>query len=393
MKNYKIIKFKIPEENVECDVLIHENKAWLTRKDIALLFGVNSRTITRYIDDVLNKNQDRLPYDKCYDNPMTKLAPVEFLIDKKLPPNTRLFNLDFIMKLNNKLNNNRGVLLKQFVDSIFIADNAKNNESTKIIIFDNGRVHIPLELSKNEQTIWSTENQIAEVFGTTRQTINYHIKNILIDKELDKNSVRKEILQPGPDGKQFLVSLYNLDMALSIGYRVNTKIAIQFRKWATDVIKETIINGYFINEPKCLECKKDILELQNKINEIILNQNKEIKYDPGDQMQSFIEVSHFLKTAEREILIIDNYFGKEFDEVLAQINVKKTIVTNPKNEKIESNDNYTVIKSEYYHDRYVFVDDVCYLFGSSIKDIGKHQSTAIRLQDFKIKDVFEKIKN
>ena len=393
MKNYEIIKFKIPDDNAEIDVLIHENKAWLTRKDIALLFGVNSRTITRYIDDVLSKNQDRLPYDKCYDNPMTKLAPIEFLIDKKIPPNTKLFNLDFIMKLSSKLDNNRGVLLKQFVDSIFNADSEKNNESSQIIIFDNGRVHIPLELSKSEQTIWSTEYQIADVFGTTRQSINYHIKNILSDGELDKNSVCKEILHTGPDGKQYLVAFFNLDMALSIGYRVYTKIAIQFRRWATDVIKETIINGYYINEPKCLECKKDILELQNKVNGLILNQNKEIKYNPGDQMRSFIEVSHFLKTAEREILIIDNYFGKEFDEVLSQINVKKTIITNPKNEKIESNDNYRVIKSEYYHDRYVFVDDVCYLFGSSIKDIGKHQSTAIRLQDFKIKDVFEKIKN
>ena len=215
----------------------------------------------------------------------------------------------------------------------------------------------------------------------------------MIDKELDKNSVRKEILHTGPDGKQYMVAFFNLDMALSIGYRVNTKIAIQFRKWATDVIKETIINGYFINEPKCLECKNDILELQNKVNVLLLNQYKEIKYDPGDRMRSFIEVSHFLKTAEREILIIDNYFGKEFDEVLAQINAKKTIITNPKNEKIKSNDNYEVIKSEYYHDRYVFVDDVCYLFGCSIKDIGKHESTAIRLQDFKITDAFNKIKN
>ena len=393
MKNYEITKFSIPDEGIEIDVLMHEKKAWLTRKDIALLFGINSRTISRYIDDVLSKNQDRQWYDKWYDNPMTNLSLLGLMGDKKIPSTTKLFNAEFIVKIGYKINQNRAILFKQFIDNLFDTYNTKSDNVTQIIIFNNGRVHIPLELSKNEQTIWSTEDQIAEVFGTTRQTINYHIKNILIDGELDKNSVRKEILHTGPDGKQYLVAFYNLDMALSIGYRISTKIAIQFRKWATEIIKETIINGYYINEPRCLECKNDILELKNKVNELILNQNKEIQYDPGDQMRSFIEVSHFLKTAEREILIIDNYFGIEFDEILSEIDVKKTIITNPKNEKIKSNDNYTVIKSDYYHDRYIFVDDVCYLFGSSIKDIGKHQSTAIRLRDFTIKDAFEKIKN
>ena len=388
MKNYEIIKFKVPDENIDIDVLIHNRKAWLTIKDMSILFNVNSRTISRNIDNFLpNKNVKNSDFSN-----VTNLSLLELKGSKNLPPNSKFFDNDLIYEIGRKIDRNRATLFKQFVENLFSALKVEDQENCQIIIFDNGRVHIPLELSKNEQTIWSTEDQIAEVFGTTRQTINYHIKNILKDGELEANSVRKEILHTGPDGKQYSVAFYNLDMALSIGYRISTKIAIQFRKWATEVIKETIINGYYINEPKCLECKKDILELQNKINELILNQNKEIKYDPGDQMRSFIEVSHFLKTAEREILIIDNYFGKEFDEVLAQINVKKTIITNPKNEKIETNDNYTVIKSEYYHDRYVFVDDVCYLFGSSIKDIGKHQSTAIRLRDFKIKDVFEKIK-
>ena len=389
MKNYEIVKFKIPEENVEIDVLIQNKTAWLTRKDMALLFDVNYRTIIRYIDNFLNKNN----LGQLYDNYMTNLSQNVLKIGNKQGRNSEFFNADFVIKIGYQINERKTEKLKEFITDYFKFSTKNIEIDSQIIIFDNGRVHIPLELSKKEQTIWSTEFQIAEVFGTTRQTINYHIKNILNDGELDKNSVRKEILHTGPDGKQYLVDFYNLDMALSIGYRVNTNIAIQFRKWATDVIKETIINGYYINEPKCLECKNDILELKNKVNKLILNQNKEIKYDPGDQMRSFIEVSHFLKTAEREILIIDNYFGKEFDEILSQINVKKTIITNPKNEKIKSNDNYEVIKSEYYHDRYVFVDDVCYLFGSSIKDIGKHQSTAIMLQDFKIKDVFEKIRN
>ena len=122
------------------------------------------------------------------------------------------------------------------------------------------------------------------------------------------------------------------------------------------------------------------------------NQRKQITYFTGDQLRGFIEIKRFLETAENEILIIDNYFGHEFDEVLEKLNVKKTIITNPMNKKIESNENYQVIKTDEFHDRFIFVDDVCYFSGASFKDLGSHESIMMRLHDFSIKDAFNKIK-
>lgn len=232
-----------------------------------------------------------------------------------------------------------------------------------------------------EQTVWATQKEIADIFLTSVQDINYHIKRILADGELDPSSVIKCHLNTGPDGKNYNVTFYNLDMALAVGFRVSTKKATSFRRWAAEILSKHMIKGYSINEQRCLECQSAIIGLQNRVLELENNQNKGISFYPGDELKSFAAIEHLLKSAKKEIIIVDNYFGHDFDYVLKEANVEKTIITNTKNTKIESNENYKVVKSNDFHDRYIIVDDVCYFFGQSFGELGSKISYSIRIQD------------
>ena len=112
-------------------------------------------------------------------------------------------------------------------------------------------------------------------------------------------------------------------MIISIGYRVKSKTALMFRKWATKKLKQILIKGYSVDEERCLECKNSILELKTKVLEIEQRQQHQITYFKGEELRGFVEIKRFLETATKEIIIFDNYFGHEYDEVLDKLKVKK----------------------------------------------------------------------
>ena len=148
-------------------------------------------------------------------------------------------------------------------------------------------------------------------------------------------------------------------------------------------IKRFYFKGYSINEEKCLDCKNKILEIENEVLKLKDEIQNQITFYPDQELVSFAAIEKFLKSAKYEILIVDNYFNHDFDLVLSKLNVKKTIITNPQNKKIESNENYKVIKINIDHDRYLLVDDTCYHFGQSFADIGTKISTATKIKDKK----------
>ena len=123
------------------------------------------------------------------------------------------------------------------------AKNVKNN----LIIYQAKNGAIELRGDFERENIWATQAQIAEVFGSERSVITKHINNILKDNELDEKSVCAKFAHTGNDGKTYQVQFYSLDIILSVGYRTNSKLAIEFRKWATRTLKEHITKGYTIN--------------------------------------------------------------------------------------------------------------------------------------------------
>ena len=107
---------------------------------------------------------------------------------------------------------------------------------------------VSLEVRLENETVWLTQQQISELFGTGRQAITKHLKNIFASNELDENSVCSILELTAADGKNYKTKVYNLDAILSIGYRVNSKNATLFRRWANSVLKEYMLKGYSINQ-------------------------------------------------------------------------------------------------------------------------------------------------
>ena len=106
---------------------------------------------------------------------------------------------------------------------------------------------IRLEVKLDQDTVWLTQAQMTELFRTTRNNITMHIRNIFKEKELDEKSVCKESLHTAADGKRYRTKIYNLDVIISVGYRVKSPIGTRFRQWANAVIKQYLLQGYSVN--------------------------------------------------------------------------------------------------------------------------------------------------
>lgn len=119
---------------------------------------------------------------------------------------------------------------------------------------------IKLEVRMGDETVWLTQAQIAELFGTGRQAITKHLKNIFNSEELEENSVCSILELTASDGKVYKTKVYNLDAILSVGYRVNSKNATPFRQWASKVLKEYLLKGYSINQ-RLRELEQNLLSL------------------------------------------------------------------------------------------------------------------------------------
>jgi len=137
----------------------------------------------------------------------------------------------------------------------------------EIIKFMDGEVEVNVELK--DETVWVTQRQMCELFGRDKSVISRHIRNIFKSGELDKDSVVAKIATTAADRKTYQVEYYNLDVIISVGYRVNSKKATRFRQWATKILKDYILKGYSLNQKKLKEnfeeFKKEIEFLQKTI--------------------------------------------------------------------------------------------------------------------------------
>ena len=123
----------------------------------------------------------------------------------------------------------------------------KLNEKNNFIIYTTEDGQVEIEVRLEDENVWLTQNSMAELFDTTKQNISLHIKNIFEEKELEENSVVKHSLTTAKDGKNYKTKFYNLDLIISVGYRVKSIRGTQFRIWANKLIKEYLIKGYNLN--------------------------------------------------------------------------------------------------------------------------------------------------
>ena len=150
-------------------------------------------------------------------------------------------------------------------------------EKNEIILFENQGVK--LEVNLKDETVWLTQKQMAELFDKDRRTITRHIQNIYKDNELEENSVCSFFEHTAEDGKKYSVQYYNLDMIISVGYRVNSKRGVMFRKWATSILKDYMLKGYAINQKRLeyLEKTVKLIDIASRIDDDLNNNDaKEI---------------------------------------------------------------------------------------------------------------------
>jgi prophage antirepressor-like protein len=255
-----------------------------------------------------------------------------------------------------------------------------------LIKYNDGEIE--LAISIENETVWLTQKQIAELFDKDVRTINDHIKAIYKEEELLENSTIRNFRIVQKEGNREVtrdVLHYNLDVVISIGYRANSKKATKFRQWATKVLKEYIFNGYAINSHKITEQR--LLNLENDMQVVKSKfkdfepQKQHIFYD-GQIFDAYLFVSDIIKSAKSSIKLIDNYidestlvlFTKRDEKVDMKI-YTKTISKQLKLDLEKHNAQYPKIDIEIFdlsHDRFLIIDEKdIYHFGASLKDLGK----------------------
>ena len=183
----------------------------------------------------------------------------------------------------------------------------KKNE---IILFENQGVK--LEVNLKDDTVWLTQKQMAELFDKDRRTITRHIQNIYKDEELDENTVCSFFEHTAEDGKKYKVQYYNLDMIISVGYRVNSKNGILFRKWATKVLKDYMLKGYAVNQKRLEYLEKTIklIDIANRIDE---------RLEGNDAKEILKVIGEYSKALD----LLDDYDHKTLRKIEGNIDERK----------------------------------------------------------------------
>ena len=224
----------------------------------------------------------------------------------------------------------------------------------QIVIYKNNDGNIECSVNLRDNTLWLSLDQIATVFQKNKSTISRHIKNIFETEELDKDSVVAFFATTANDGKTYNVAYYNLDMIISVGYRVNSKIATNFRKWATNVLKNYLTQGYAINEKLLSDKQEKIQTLQTTVS--LLTRSLTNQIESLDDAQ---QVAKILDNFAKGLNLLDNFDHKTLDakgstqkeaviipvkEFLSVINEMKSefasdVFANPKDDSFESSVN------------------------------------------------------
>ena len=183
-----------------------------------------------------------------------------------------------------------------------------NFQKGEIIIYKTSKNEVALDVRLEKDTVWLTQNQIALLFGTQRPAITKHLNNIFKSSELSKNSVSSILEHTASDGKVYKTQFYNLDAIISIGYRVNSTRATQFRIWATKILKDHLLKGYTINEKRLLEAQEKFQELQTAISFLQEKSKKELL--SGQEGEILNLLSSYAKT----LTILEQYDKGELKE-------------------------------------------------------------------------------
>jgi len=259
----------------------------------------------------------------------------------------------------------------------------------EIILYRPNELAEHIEVRLEDETVWLSLNQIAQLFDRDKSVISRHLRNVFKSGELVYDStVAKNAtvqIEAGREVKRE-IEFYNLDAILSVGYRVNSKQGTQFRIWATRVLKEYLLKGYAVNN-RINRMEENIYSLTKRVDEIdfqiktSLPPNEGIFFD-GQVFDAHVFVSQLIKSAKESLILIDNYVDESVFMLLAKRNhgVKAVVFTSHNTKSLQHdlakhNQQYPPIEMRNFtkaHDRFLIIDNaVVYHIGASLKDLGK----------------------
>ena len=266
-----------------------------------------------------------------------------------------------------------------------------NENKYEVVKFIDDNIELDVNIDPYSETIWLTQSQMSILFGVDISRISRHIKNALNEEEINsQRNLRKTQIA----NSDKLVYLYDLDVIISVGYRVKSIKGVIFRKWATKVLKECLLTGYVINKERSLVTNENYVRLINKVeslDERVSNiennykpqefKNSQLFFD-GQLYDAYTLIQSLFESANNEIIIIDNYVDRTIlDRLVVKNRNVQVIIYTSINTRLLGRDINT-FNSQYggldvryttnVHDRYIITDqNKIYHLGYSIKDLGK----------------------
>lgn len=271
----------------------------------------------------------------------------------------------------------------------------KSTQENEIIIYQPNE-NLALDVRVEDESVWLTQSQIVELFDSSKANISEHLKHIFVSGELAREAtVRKfrTVRQEGNRNVTRSIEFFNLDVIISVGYRVNTVRGIQFRQWANKVLKEYLLRGYALNQRLMQledridrhfsEYDRHLLQLDEKVDFFVRSsiQPKEGIFFNGQIFDAYAFVAQLIRKADQRIVVIDSYVD---DTVLVQLSKRKPGVTvdiydgkisqQLRQDVTRHNAQYPGVTLHSYdkaHDRFLIIDEDVYHIGHSLKDLGK----------------------
>lgn len=274
--------------------------------------------------------------------------------------------------------------------------------------------HIEVRIDEEKETIWLTQKQIADLFGTQRPAITKHLINIFKSGELNESVVSSILEHTTIHGaisektQKTKIKFYNIDAVLAVGYRVNSLRASQFRIWATNILKDYLLKGYVLNN-RMNRLEDNVQELSQKVKQIDLQIHshlipKQGVFFNGQIFDAYQLASKIIRTAKKRIVLIDNYINDETIKHLSKkengvevILLTKTIGNRLELDVKKANEQYGNFELKMFtqsHDRFLILDDTeVYHLGASLKDLGKKWFAFSKLEIKSVEGMVEQISN
>lgn len=295
-----------------------------------------------------------------------------------------------------------------------------NPASESVVIYRSADNAVQLDVQISEDTVWLTQQQIATLFQKAKSTISYHITNIFKEGELDEKVVVRKIRITTPHGamndktQSDELNLYNLDIIISVGYRVHSVQGTRFRQWANRILKDYLLRGYAMNphlrhieqriDNKLQEHTEQIHELQDKVDFFIRTAlpPREGIFVDGQIYDAFEFIERLIKSAKKSILLIDNYVDESVLTMMSEkqkgvsVDIYTKDISNAlqlaeKNFNTQYGD-LTIQTTQTFHDRFLIIDDkTIYLIGASLKDAGKRLFAFTQMDSAQIETIKSKL--